>query len=137
MSNYAQLRESILAELKWEPGVNAAYIGVIAKNGVVASSRTSILFNNGRARKSRLSRLLTVGKRAALIEKVPPRITDKPLDFAFVVALAGAAEPIDEQVVRLQLAEHPRPLALAIAQNAGNRDHRVVIQIRHRHAAKE
>ena len=70
-------------------------------------------------------------------EKVPSCITDKPFDLAFVVAFAGPAEPVLEQIVRLQFAEHPRSPALAIAQNAGNRDLRVVIQNRHRYAAEE
>ena len=60
-------------------------------------------------------------------KEVPTRIADKPFDFALVVALAGAAKPVLEQVVRLQFAEHPRPLALAIAENTGNCDLRVVI----------
>lgn len=35
MSTDTQLKESVLAELKWEPSVSAAHIGVTAKNGVV------------------------------------------------------------------------------------------------------
>ena len=36
-------------------------------------------------------------------QEVPARIADQPLDLALVVALARPAEPILEQVVRLQL----------------------------------
>jgi osmotically-inducible protein OsmY len=36
MTTDSQLKESILAELKWEPSVSAAHIGVTAKNGVVS-----------------------------------------------------------------------------------------------------
>jgi osmotically-inducible protein OsmY len=36
MSTDLHLKESILAELKWEPSVNAAHIGVTTKNGVVS-----------------------------------------------------------------------------------------------------
>lgn len=35
MSNDAQLQQAVLAELKWEPSVTAAHIGVAAKAGVV------------------------------------------------------------------------------------------------------
>jgi hypothetical protein len=46
-------------------------------------------------------------------EEVPSRIADQPFDFALVVAFARSAEPVLEQVVRLQLVERPRPLPLA------------------------
>ena len=36
MSNDSQLQQAVLAELKWEPSVTAAHIGVTAKGGVVA-----------------------------------------------------------------------------------------------------
>ncbi len=35
MQNDSQLQQDVLAELKWEPSVTAAHIGVMAKNGVV------------------------------------------------------------------------------------------------------
>ena len=35
MSEDAQLQQSVLDQLKWEPSVNAAHIGVTAKDGVV------------------------------------------------------------------------------------------------------
>src|SRR5439155_9746676 len=70
-------------------------------------------------------------------EEVPPRIADQPFDLALVVAFAGSAEPILEQVVRLQLAEHPRPLPLAVTEDAGHRDLGVVVENRLRHAAEE
>ena len=38
MSNDSQLKTDVLAELKWEPSVDAAHIGVIAKNGVITLS---------------------------------------------------------------------------------------------------
>jgi osmotically-inducible protein OsmY len=38
MSNDNQLQQDVLAELKWEPSVTAAHIGVTAKNGVVTLS---------------------------------------------------------------------------------------------------
>jgi osmotically-inducible protein OsmY len=36
MSNDTELKTSVLAELKWEPSVNAAHIGVTAKDGVIS-----------------------------------------------------------------------------------------------------
>jgi osmotically-inducible protein OsmY len=36
MFNDSQLQQAVLAELKWEPSVTAAHIGVTAKGGVVA-----------------------------------------------------------------------------------------------------
>ena len=53
---------------------------------------------------------------------VAPDPADQAFDLALVVALAGAAEPVFEQVVRLQFAEHPRPLSRPVAQNPGYRD---------------
>jgi osmotically-inducible protein OsmY len=38
MSNDNQIQQDVLAELKWEPSVTAAHIGVTAKNGVVTLS---------------------------------------------------------------------------------------------------
>ena len=38
MSNDSQLQQDVLAELKWEPSVTSAHIGVTAKNGVVTLS---------------------------------------------------------------------------------------------------
>lgn len=38
MFNDNQLQQDVLAELKWEPSVTAAHIGVTAKNGVVTLS---------------------------------------------------------------------------------------------------
>src|SRR5271170_6626969 len=52
-------------------------------------------------------------------------------------AFAWSAEPILEQIVRLQLGEHPRPLPLAVTEDARHRDLGVVIQDRLWHAAEE
>ena len=49
-------------------------------------------------------------------QEVAPGVADQPLDLAFVVALARAAEAVGEQVVRLQLGEDPRALARAVAR---------------------
>src|ERR1700724_3152746 len=70
-------------------------------------------------------------------EVVPSRIADEPFDFALVVAFARSAEPVLEQVVRLQLGEHARPLPLAVTEDAGHCDSGVVIQDRLRNAAEK
>src|SRR5215207_4255404 len=70
-------------------------------------------------------------------EEVPARIADQPFDFALVVAFARSAEPILEQIVRLQLGEHARPLPLAITEDASHRNLGVVIQDRLWNPAKE
>src|SRR6202040_3309370 len=70
-------------------------------------------------------------------EEVPSRIANQPFDFALVVAFARSAEPILEQVVRLQLGKHARALPLAVTEDAGHRDLGVVVQDRLRYAAEE
>ena len=62
-------------------------------------------------------------------QKVAPRVADQALDLALVVALARPAEPVEEQVVRLQLGEGARPLALAITKDAAHRQLGVVVEI--------
>ncbi len=47
--------------------------------------------------------------------EVGPRVFDQPLDPAFVVALARAAEAVREQAVADQLREGAGPIALAVA----------------------
>ncbi len=70
-------------------------------------------------------------------QKVPPDPANQSLNLAFIVALAGAAEAIIKQVVRLQLAENPRPLSCSVTQNPGHGDPGVVIEDRLRHTAEE
>src|SRR5947208_17085646 len=70
-------------------------------------------------------------------EEVPSRIADQPFDLTLVVAFAKPAEPVFEQIVRLQLAEHPRALPLAVTEDAGHRDPGVIVENRLRHAAEE
>src|SRR4051794_14208318 len=50
---------------------------------------------------------------------------------------ASAPRPALEEVMRLQLGEHPRPLPLAVTKDAGHRDPGVVVQDRLRHPAEE
>lgn len=70
-------------------------------------------------------------------QKVAPRITDKPLNLAFVITFAWTAKPVSEQVMRLQFTEHARALTTTIAENASNRDLGVVVEDRLRHATEE
>src|SRR3982074_687283 len=70
-------------------------------------------------------------------EEVPARIADQPFDFALVIAFAGSAEPILEQVVRLQLGEHARPISFPLTEEAGHRNLGVVIQDRLWNPAEE
>ena len=59
------------------------------------------------------------------------------LDLALVVALAGPAEAVAEQVVRLQMRERLRAPTRAVAQDPRHRKRRVVIEDRARHPAEE
>jgi hypothetical protein len=53
--------------------------------------------------------------------EVAPDITDQPLHLALVVALAGPAEPVVEQVMALQFREHLRSQALSAFHDLGYR----------------
>ena len=77
------------------------------------------------------------GDRRDRHQEVAPGVADQALDLALVVALAGPAEAVEEQVVRLQLGEGARPLAPAVAEDAGHRQLGVVVEDRPRHAAQE
>ena len=70
-------------------------------------------------------------------QKAAARIADQALDLAFVVAFARPAEPIEEQIVRLQLGKRARPLALAITEEAADRQLGVVVENRLRRTAQE
>ena len=70
-------------------------------------------------------------------QEIPPDIADQPLHLALVVALAGPAEAVEEEVVRLQLAEHSRPLTCPIPQDARHRQGRVIVKDRLRHLPEE
>ena len=56
-----------------------------------------------------------------------PRPADQPLDGALVVALAGAAVAVPDQVVRQEPAEEPRPLAGPVGQDARHQAAVVVV----------
>ena len=59
-------------------------------------------------------------------QEIPAHEADEPLDLTFVVALAGPAKAIGEEVMRLKLAEDPGALTGPIAQDARHRQLGVV-----------
>ena len=69
-------------------------------------------------------------------QEVAAHVPHKALHLAFVVALPGAAEPVLEQVVGLQLGECSRALAAAIAQDPGNSQPGIVVEDALRHSAQ-
>ena len=70
-------------------------------------------------------------------QEVRAGILHQPLDLAFVVPLAGPAEPVTEQIMADQFRERPRPLSPAVAADPGHRDLEIVVEHRQRHAAEE
>src|SRR5438105_483637 len=70
-------------------------------------------------------------------QQIPADPADQPFDLALVVPLTRTSEPVGKQVMRLQFAEHSRPLSRPIAQDAGHRQLRVVVEDRLRYAAEE
>src|SRR5690348_1635570 len=60
-------------------------------------------------------------------------IQPQPFDLALVIPLTRTAEPVGKQVMGLQLAEHSRPLPRPIAQDAGHRQLRIVVEDRLRY----
>ena len=61
-------------------------------------------------------------------QEVAPHIADQALHLPLVVALAGAPEPVLEQVVGLELGEGACALATAVSQDPGHGQLRVVVQ---------
>ena len=62
--------------------------------------------------------------------KVPPGVANHPFYIAFIVALAGAAVAVLEQVMGLQPAERPGPLPRAVRQDARHQTLVVVVENR-------
>ena len=69
--------------------------------------------------------------------EVAPAIAHQSLDAAFVVALAGPAIPIPDQVMRQEAAEQLGPDPRPIGLNARHQAFVIVVEDRGRHAAKE
>ena len=70
-------------------------------------------------------------------QEVAPHIADLPLDLPLVVALAGTAEPVIEQVVGLEFREGPGAFTASIPQYPGHRQLGVVVQDALGHSAQE
>jgi hypothetical protein len=70
-------------------------------------------------------------------QEVPPAEADHTLDVPLVVPFARPAEPVLEQVMRLQLREDEGAPASSVAEDLRHRDRRVVVEDRRRHAAEE
>jgi osmotically-inducible protein OsmY len=68
MSNDSQLQQAVLAELKWEPSITAAHIGVTAKAGVVALTGHVESYMEKRAAESAAGRVKGVKAVAEEIE---------------------------------------------------------------------
>ena len=70
-------------------------------------------------------------------QEVAPHIADHPLDLPLVVALAGTAEPVREQVVGLEFREGPGAFTASIPQDPGHRQLGVVVQDALGHSTQE
>ena len=89
------------------------------------------------ARQKPLVQSLQIGHLRDRHEELATGRLHRRFHLALVVALAGTAEAVAEQVVRLQMAERPGALTRAVAQNARHRRRRVVVQHRERNPAEE
>ena len=70
-------------------------------------------------------------------EEIAPHVSHHALHLPLVVALAGPAEPVLEQVVGLEFGECPGGLAVAIPQDPGHRQPGVVVEDALRHAPRK
>ena len=61
-------------------------------------------------------------------QEIAPRVAHQALHLTLVIALAGAAEPVIEQVVGLELGEGPGALAPTVAQDPGNSQPGIVVE---------
>ncbi len=61
-------------------------------------------------------------------QEVPPAITDCAFDITLVVALARTAEPVFEQVMRLQLSKGSGSLPFSVPEDPRHRDRGVVVE---------
>ena len=69
-------------------------------------------------------------------QEVAARVPHQALHLAFVIALAGTAEPVLEQVVRLQLGEGAGALTPAVARDLRHRQPGVVVEDALGHSAQ-
>jgi osmotically-inducible protein OsmY len=84
MKTDIELQHDVLEELKWEPSVNAAHIGVAAKDGIVT-----------------LSGSLSSFAEKHLVERAAKRVPDvRAVANEISVKLPGAAQRTDEDLAR-------------------------------------
>ena len=76
-------------------------------------------------------------KRRYGYHEVPPDIPHQTFHLPLVVPLTRTAEPVIEQVVGLQLGEHPGPLTPAVPQYLCHRKRGVVVHNALRYSAQE
>ena len=89
------------------------------------------------ARQKPLVQNIQIGHLRDRHHELAPRRLHQGLDLALVVALAGPAEAVAEQVVRLQMRERPRALAFPVAEDPRHRKSGVVIEDRARNPAEK
>lgn len=77
MSTDAQLKQSVLSELTWEPSVDAAHIGVTAKNGVVTLMGHVTTYGQKHAAESAVRRVKGVSAVAEELEVQLPFETER------------------------------------------------------------
>jgi hypothetical protein len=80
--------------------------------------------------------IIKAGKLGFWHHEVAPSVSHHPLNFAFIVPLAGAAKSILKQIMRHQFGEHPGSFAFTVTYNASNSNPSVVLHDRHRDAAE-
>ncbi len=106
MSQDSQLQKAVLEELSWEPSVNAAHIGVIAKDGVVTLTGHVESFAEKRAAEAAVRRVKGVKAVAEEIEvRLPFEVkwSDDEIGAAAVERLAwDVSVPRDAVKVRIE-----------------------------------
>src|SRR6266850_720454 len=133
--------------LTFYPGAIEAYDRAIAADpgfALAHAGKAQVLMRQGDVTSARV--VLEAAKDAAtgLSEREASHIGFFDLMFAgrtdaaitalyIVIPLTRTAEPVGKQVMGLQLAEHSRPLPRPIAQDAGHRQLRIVVEDRLRY----
>ncbi|MFM9973945.1 MAG: BON domain-containing protein [Beijerinckiaceae bacterium] len=106
MSNDSKLKDAVLAELKWEPSVNEAHIGVTARDGVVTLMGHVESFVEKHAAETAASRVKGV---KAVVEELEVRLnssikkTDEDIAAAAVSRLSwNSSIPSDAIKVKVE-----------------------------------
>jgi osmotically-inducible protein OsmY len=106
MSDDYQLQEAVLEELRWEPSVNAAHIGVTANAGVVALTGHVESLSEKFAAQDAAGRVKGVKAVAEEIQVQLPnakRLDDETIAAAAIARLAGnSSVPRDTIMIRVE-----------------------------------